>query len=68
MAHFLKINNNLCPDTLGSDCDAVGRAVASDTRDLRFESSHRQIIYNLLYYCQLYWKDENKKKWPAMAH
>ena len=54
MAHFLKINNNLCPDTLGSDCDAVGRAVASDTRDLRFESSHRQIIYNLLYYCQLY--------------
>ena len=27
---------------LGSGCGAVGRAVASDTRDPRFESSHRQ--------------------------
>ena len=62
MAHFLKNNNKLCLDTLGSDCDAVGRAVASDSRDLRFESSHQQILYYLLYYCQLYWKDENKEK------
>ena len=42
----------------GSGCDAVGRAVASDTRGPRFESSHRQIY---MYY-QLYWKDENKEK------
>ena len=27
---------------LGSGCGSVGRAVASDTRGLRFESSHRQ--------------------------
>ena len=31
---------------LGSGCGSVGRAVASDTRDPRFESSHWQkIIY-----------------------
>ena len=28
--------------SLGSGCDAVGRAVTSDARDLRFESCHRQ--------------------------
>ena len=27
---------------LGSGCGSVGRAVASDTRDPRFKSSHRQ--------------------------
>ena len=47
--------------TTGSGCGSVGRAVASDTRGPRFESSHRQkIILNI--YCQLYWKDENKEK------
>ena len=29
---------------LGSGCGTVGRAVASDTRDPRLESSHRQIL------------------------
>ena len=29
----------------GSGCGSVGRAVASDTRGPRFESSHRQKIY-----------------------
>ena len=41
-----------------SGCGAVGRAVASDTRDPRFESSHLQ---NFI--CQLYnRKDQNKEK------
>ena len=41
----------------GSGCGSVGRAVASDTRDPRFKSRHRQ---NLIY--QLYnRKDENKE-------
>ena len=31
---------------VGSGCGTVGRAVASDARDPRFESSHRQ--FNLL--------------------
>ena len=31
-------------DEAGSGCGSVGRAVASDTRSLRFESRHRQII------------------------
>ena len=31
----------------GSGCGAVGRAVASDTRGPRFESSHRQNLYVL---------------------
>ena len=43
---------------LGSGCGSVGRAVASDTRDLRFKSRHWQ---NFIY--QLYnRKDENKEK------
>ena len=28
--------------TIGSGCDSVGRPPASNTRGLRFESSHRQ--------------------------
>ena len=46
-------------------CGSVGRAVASDTRGLRFESSHRQkIIYilNIWLLSTVYWKDENKEK------
>ena len=45
----------------GSGGGSVGRAVASDSRGPRFESSHQQkFISNI--YCQLYWKDENKEK------
>ena len=55
---FLKLNVN--SHNL-QKCYSVGRAVASDSRGPRFESSHRQkIILNI--YCQLYWKDENKEK------
>ena len=37
-------------DRLGSGCGSVGRAVASNTRGPRFESSHRQKInIELLY-------------------
>ena len=49
----------------GSSCGSVGRAVASDTRGLRFESSHRQKFIYTLNICLLstvYWKDENKGK------
>ena len=46
---------------MGSGCGSVGRAVASDSRGQRFESSLGQkFILNI--YCQLYWKDENKEK------
>ena len=39
--------------SLGSGCGSVGRAVASNSRGLRFESSYRQkFILNI--YCQLY--------------
>ena len=45
----------------GIGCGSVGRAVASNSRGLWFESSHLQkIILNI--YCQLYWKDKNKEK------
>ena len=50
---------------MGSGCGSVGRAVASHTRCLRFESSHRQKIFYILNICLLstvYWKDENKEK------
>ena len=46
---------------MGSGGGSVGRAVASNSRGPRFESSHQQkFISNI--YCQLYWKDENKEK------
>ena len=32
-----------------SVCGAVGRAVASDTRDTQFESSHQQILFTINY-------------------
>ena len=48
---------------VGSGCDSVGRAFASDTRGTQFDSSHRQIFYiDDLLICQLYWKDKNKEK------
>ena len=37
----------------GSGCDSVGRAVASDTRRPRFESSHRQKFIYILNICFL---------------
>ena len=52
----------------GSGCGSVGRAVASDTRGPRFESSHRQNIYiehisiSILVFCQLHWKDEKRHR------
>ena len=57
----------------GQWCGSVGRAVASESRGPRFESSHRQKFNYLLNICLLstvYWKDENKKKrgreWPIL--
>ena len=50
---------------VGSGCGSVGRAVASDTRGPRFESSHRQKFIYILNICLLstvFWKDENKEK------
>ena len=46
----------------GNGCGSIGIAVASDTRGLRFESSHRQNLYWTFFYRQLYWTDENKEK------
>ena len=34
---------------LGSDCGSVGRAVPSDTRNLRFESCHQQTFIKHLF-------------------
>ena len=45
-------------------CGAICRAVASDTRDPRFESSHRQNLYLF----NLSEKTEMKKKRPGMTH
>ena len=46
--------------SLGSGCGSVGRAVASDTKGPRFESSHRANI--TFVYCQVNWLDKNKEK------
>ena len=56
---------------LGSGCGSVGRAVASDTRGPRFESSHRQKfnIEQLLDTVNCVLKRRKiKKKRPGMAH
>ena len=47
---------------IGQWCGSVGRAVTSDSRGLRFESSHRQKFILNIVNCQLYWKDDNKGK------
>ena len=39
-------NISLDINYIGSGCGAVRGAVASNTRDPRFESSHRQIIFS----------------------
>ena len=39
-----------------------GRAVASNSRGPWFESSHWPTFILNIVYCQLYWKDENKRK------
>ena len=47
---------------LGQWCGAVGRAVASNSRGPRFESSHRQILLNIYLLLTVSRKDENKEK------
>ena len=57
--------------TFGSGCGSVGRAVASNTRGMQFESSHWQkfIYIEHFVYCQLcIRKTKIKKKRPGMAH
>ena len=54
----------------GSGCGSVGRAVASDTRGPRLESSHRQknIFIKHLFTVNCVLKRQNKEKRPRMAH
>ena len=49
---------------MGSGCGSVGRAVASDTRGLRFKSSHWQkfIYIELLFTVNCVLKRQNKEK------
>ena len=60
------LSNNII--WLGSDCGAVGRSVASDTRDPRFDSSH-QLFYLLPIICIINCIEKAKimKKMPAMT-
>ena len=52
-----------------SGCSSVGRAVASNTRGLWFESSHRQtIILEHLFSLNFFKKAKIKKNRPEMAH
>ena len=46
----------------------IGRAVASDIRRPRFESSHRQNLYWTLFTINCIEKTKIKKKRPGMAH
>ena len=55
--------------SVGSGCGSFGRAVASVTRRLQFESSHHK-IYNeqCLPTVNCIKKTKNKEKRPEMAH
>ena len=44
--NFNRVQCHKVRDVLGSGCGTVGRAVASDTRDARFESSYLQILFS----------------------
>ena len=66
-------NNSLEIQTfcwIGSGCDSVGRAVASDARGLWFESSHLQTFISDIYLFTVNCieKTKIKKKRPGMAH
>ena len=54
----------------GSGCGSVGRAVASNSRGLQFESSHQQKIIDIEHLltvnCVLKWQKYIKKR-PGMA-
>ena len=58
---------NIC-FTLGSGCDSVGRAFASNARDPWFESSHRQILFFISCIKKCIEKTKIKKKMPGIAH
>jgi len=47
---------------LARGCDTDDRAVATDTRDPRFKSSHREKLSNNAYLCVLLRLDEKKRK------
>ena len=55
--------------SLGRGCDAVGKVVASDTRDPQIESQHQQNFSNLICVNCLYGRKDEKKlkrgcEWP----
>ena len=61
--------SNLKP--VGSGCGSFGRAVASNIRGPRFESSHLQkfiYILKISLLSTVYWKDENKEKEAGNGH
>ena len=68
----VEISNNLRVDLrsldMGSGCGSVGRAVDSDTRDPRFDSSHRQNFIEHLFIINCIEKTKINKKRPGMAH
>ena len=47
-------------------CGSVGRAVASYTRGLRFESSHRQKILMNILHCERL-KRKSDREWPHVG-
>ena len=51
----------ICDKNEGSGCGAVGRAVASNTRDLQFVSSHRKICF-VSTVKKLCWNNKSKEK------
>ena len=53
---------------VGSGCGSIGRAVASNTRDPRFEFSHQQTFIEHLFTVNCVEKTKIKKKRSDMAH
>ena len=51
---------------MGSVCGLVDRAVASDARDPRFESSHWKILITLRYIEKTKIKEKRGQEWPSL--
>ena len=55
---------------LENGCSSVGRAVASDTQDPRFKSSHQEILFSMYSFKSVLKRQKYRKRgkeWPILT-
>ena len=53
--------------TWGSSCGSAGKAVASYTRDLRFESNHQEILFSITFIERRKFKHKRGRERPNLG-